>query len=159
MRARSVHRPGYMDYIGVLSSTPTASRSAEQRFLGLFTSTAYMARPQDVPLVRQKVEAVMQRSGLKRDSHSGKALRHILETLPRDELFQSSEDELFVTAMGILELRQRARTRLFVRRDSLRPVLPCLVFMPRDRFNTAVREHIEALLKEACMASASIRPC
>jgi glutamate dehydrogenase len=116
--ARShVHRPGYMDYVGVLKFDAQGKPVAEQRFLGLFSSNAYMARPQDVPLVRQKVEAVLCRSGLKRDSYSGKSLRHILETLPRDELFQSSEDELFGIATGILELRQRARTRLFVRRD------------------------------------------
>src|SRR6185312_13920659 len=105
--ARShVHRPGYMDYIGVLQFGPDGRAVAEQRFLGLFTSSAYMARPQEVPLVRHKVEAVLARSGLKRDSYSGKSLRHILETLPREELLQGTEEELFNTSMGILELRQ-----------------------------------------------------
>ncbi|HEX7130315.1 MAG TPA: NAD-glutamate dehydrogenase, partial [Rhodanobacteraceae bacterium] len=120
----------------------------EQRFLGLFTSTAYMRRPQDVPLVRQKVEAVMQRSGLRRDSHSGKALRHILETLPREELLQCSGDELFALANGIFELNERARPRLFVRRDAYGRFFSCLVFIPRDHFNTGVREKVEAMLKE-----------
>ncbi|MEI7036935.1 NAD-glutamate dehydrogenase [Fulvimonas yonginensis] len=148
--ARShVHRPGYMDYVGVLRFDANGKPVAEQRFLGLFTSNAYMARPQDVPLVRQKVEAVLCRSGLKRDSYSGKSLRHILETLPRDELFQSSEDELFADACGILELRQRARTRLFVRRDRYGRFYTCLVYVPRERFNTTVRERIEQLLRDA----------
>ncbi|WP_424683818.1 NAD-glutamate dehydrogenase [Frateuria sp. YIM B11624] len=148
--ARShVHRPGYMDYVGVLRFDANGKPVAEQRFLGLFSSNAYMARPQDVPLVRQKVEAVMCRSGLKRDSYSGKSLRHILETLPRDELFQSSEDELFGIASGILELRQRARARLFVRRDRYGRFYTCLVFVPRERFNTTVRERIENLLRDA----------
>jgi len=148
--ARShVHRPGYMDYVGVLKFDANGTPVAEQRFLGLFSSNAYMARPQDVPLVRQKVEAVLCRSGLKRDSYSGKSLRHILETLPRDELFQSSEDELFGIATGILELRQRARTRLFVRRDRYGRFFTCLVYVPRERFNTTVRERIEHLLSDA----------
>jgi glutamate dehydrogenase len=148
--ARShVHRPGYMDYVGVLKFDANGRPVAEQRFLGLFSSNAYMARPQDVPLVRQKVEAVLCRSGLKRDSYSGKSLRHILETLPRDELFQSSEDELFGISCGILELRQRARTRLFVRRDRYGRFYTCLVYVPRERFNTTVRERIENLLREA----------
>ncbi|OOG49227.1 NAD-glutamate dehydrogenase domain-containing protein [Rhodanobacter sp. C01] len=151
--ARShVHRTGYMDYIGVLQFGPNGRAVAEQRFLGLFSSNAYMARPQDVPLVRHKVEAVLVRSGLKRDSYSGKSLRHILETLPREELQQGTEDELFATAMGILELRQRARTRLFVRRDRYGRFFTCMVFVPRDRFNTSVRERIEALLSEALHA-------
>jgi glutamate dehydrogenase len=100
---------------------------SEQRFLGLFTSGAYMRRPQDVPLVRRKVEAVLKRAGFRRDSHSGKALRHILETLPRDELFQCTEDELYTTATGILALQERARTRLFVRRDKYGRFYSCLV--------------------------------
>ncbi|MFC3651029.1 NAD-glutamate dehydrogenase [Dyella humi] len=147
--ARShVHRAGNMDYVGVLKFDADGTPVSEQRFLGLFTSNAYMTRPQEVPLVRQRVEAVMVRSGLKRDAYSGKALRHILETLPPEELFQSTEDELFATAMGILELQQRARTRLFVRRDRYGRFFNCLVFVPRERFNTTVRERIEAMLRE-----------
>ncbi|WP_158885474.1 NAD-glutamate dehydrogenase domain-containing protein [Rhodanobacter sp. L36] len=154
--ARShVHRAGYMDYIGVLKFDANGRAVAEQRFLGLFSSNAFMARPQDVPLVRHKVEAVLARSALKRDSYSGKSLRHILETLPREELFQSSEDELFATAMGILELRQRARTRLFMRRDRYGRFFTCLVYVPRDRFNTSVRERIETLLGDALHAEQS----
>jgi glutamate dehydrogenase len=148
--ARShVHRPGYMDYIGVLKFDAAGKPVAEQRFLGLFSSNAYMARPQDVPLVRQKVAAILARSGLKHDSHSGKSLRHILETLPRDELFQATEDELAATATGILELRQRARARLFVRRDRYDRFYTCLIFVPRERFTTQVRERIEEMLREA----------
>ncbi|RCS30982.1 NAD-glutamate dehydrogenase [Rhodanobacter denitrificans] len=151
--ARShVHRPGYMDYIGVLQFDVNGRAKAEQRFLGLFSSNAYMSRPQDVPLVRHKVEAVLARSGLKRDSYSGKSLRHVLETLPRQELLQSTEDELFATAMGILELRQRAHTQLFMRRDRYGRFFTCMVFVPRDRFNTSVRERIEAMLGAALHA-------
>ena len=151
--ARShVHRPSHMDYVGVLQFDASGKPVAEQRFLGLFSSNAYMARPQDVPLVRQKVETVLARSGLKRDSYSGKSLRHILETLPRDELFQSSEEELFGTATGTLELRQRTRTRLFLRRDRYGRFFTCTVFVPRERFNTSVRERIEQLLRETLRA-------
>jgi len=145
----SVHRPGYMDYIGVLSFDANGVPVSEQRFLGLFTSGAYMRRPQDVPLVRRKVEAVMQRSGFRRDSHSGKALRHILEMLPRDELFQCTEEELFASAIGILALQERARTRLFVRRDKYGRFYSCLVYLPRDRFSSEVRERVESTLKRA----------
>ncbi len=152
--ARShVHRPSHMDYVGVLKFDASGKPVSEQRFLGLFSSNAYMARPQDVPLVRQKVEAVLARSGLKRDSYSGKSLRHILETLPRDELFQSSEEELFNTATGTLELRQRARPRLFLRRDRYGRFYSCLVYVPRERFTTTVRERIEQLLRETLGAS------
>jgi len=145
----SVHRPGYMDYIGVLAFDDAGLPVSEQRFLGLYTSAAYMRRPQDVPLIRRKFDSITRRSGLRRDSHSGKALRHILETLPRDELFQGNEDELYDTAIGVLALQERARTRLFVRGDRFGRFFSCLVYLPRDRFNTGVRERVEALLKNA----------
>ncbi|HET6632834.1 MAG TPA: NAD-glutamate dehydrogenase [Rhodanobacteraceae bacterium] len=144
-----VHRPGYMDYIGVLQFDDNGRPVGEQRFLGLYTSTAYMRRPQDVPLLRQKVAAVMQRSGFRGDSHSGKALRHILETLPREELLQCTVDELESTARGVLDLRERARPRVFVRRDKYGRFFSCLAFVPRDRFNTNVRERVEGALKRA----------
>ncbi len=143
-----VHRPGYMDYIGVLRFDADGRPVAEQRFLGLFTSTAYTRRPQEIPLVRLKYESVMRRSGLRRDAYSGKALRHILETLPRDELLQGAPDELFDTAIGVLELKERARARLFVRRDQYGRFFSCLAYIPRQRFNTTVRQRVEAMLRE-----------
>ena len=147
--ARShVHRSGYMDYIGVLKFDAAGNAIAEQRFLGMFTSSAYMVRPQEVPLVRQKVAAVMLHSGLKRDSHSGKSLANVLDMLPRDELLQGSEEELFATAMGVLQVRQRGRARLFLRADRYGRFYTCLVYVPRERFNTTVRERIEHLLMD-----------
>jgi glutamate dehydrogenase len=142
----TVHRPGYMDYIGVLKFDSEGRAIAEQRFLGLYTSSAYNRRPWEIPLVRQRHEAVMAASGLGESSHSGKALRHILETLPRDELFQSSIEELTATSMGILGLQERARPRLFLRRDRHGRFYSALVYIPRDRFSAEVRSRIEALL-------------
>ncbi|MDQ3206231.1 MAG: NAD-glutamate dehydrogenase [Pseudomonadota bacterium] len=143
----TVHRPGYMDYIGVLSFDEKGKPVREERFLGLYTSSAYNRRPWDIPLVRQRHQYVMETSGLAPDSHSGKALRHILETLPRDELFQSTGDELLRTATGILGLQERVRSRLFLRRDRFGRFFSGLVYIPRDRFNTDVRLRIEEMLK------------
>lgn len=147
--ARSpVHRSGYMDYIGVLAFDARGRIVGEQRFLGMFTSGAYNRRPWDIPLVRRRYEQVMARSGLAPGSHSGKALRHILETLPREELFQSTGEELYRTAMGVLGLQERVRSRLFMRRDRYGRFISVLVYIPRDRFNTDVRLRIEGLLKQ-----------
>jgi len=145
----TVHRSGYMDYIGVLHFDASGRAIAESRFLGLYTSSAYNRRPWDIPLVRRRFEYVMAQSGLAPNSHSGKALRHILESLPRDELFQSSGEELARTAMGILGLQERSRTKLFLRRDRYGRFFSALVYIPRDRFNTDVRKRIEAMLKDA----------
>ena len=145
----TVHRPGYMDYVGVLRFDAQGNAVGELRFIGLFTSSAYNRRPWEIPLVRERFERVMATSQLPADSHSGKALRHILETLPRDELFQSTPDELYRTAMGVLHLQERSRTRLFLREDRFGRFFSALVYIPRDRYNTDVRHRIEALLRDA----------
>lgn len=148
--ARStVHRPGYMDYIGILRFDTAGRPIGEQRFLGLFTSSAYNRRPWEIPLVRRRFEHVMQRSGLVSGGHSGKALRHILESMPRDELFQATEDELFRTSLGILSLQERVRPRLFLRRDRYGRFYSVLVYLPRDHFNTDTRLRVEAMLMQA----------
>lgn len=144
-----VHRGGYMDYISVLYFDDDGRVRGEKRLIGLFTSGAYIRRCVDTPLVRMKVAEVMEQSGLRRSSHAGKALLHILETLPRDELFQASSAELLDLGVGILDLQERSQTRLFVRRERFGRFFSCLVFIPRDRFNTENREKIQQILKRA----------
>ncbi|NEZ04093.1 NAD-glutamate dehydrogenase [Wenzhouxiangella sp. XN201] len=145
----SVHRGGYMDYISVLYFDEDGTVTGEKRLIGMFTSGAYIRRCQDTPLVRRKVADVVEMSGLQSGSHAGKALMHILETLPRDELFQASSEELLEMAMGILDLQERSQTRLFIRRERFGRFFSCLVFIPRDRFNTENREKIQSILKRA----------
>ncbi|WP_101926943.1 NAD-glutamate dehydrogenase [Luteimonas rhizosphaerae] len=148
----TVHRPGYMDYIGVMRYDTDGNALSEQRFLGLYTSSAYTRRPWEIPLVRDRFEHVMRESGLKPTGHSGKALKHILETLPRDELFQSTADELYRLGTGVLGLQERVRSRMFLRRDRYGRFYSVLVYIPRDRFNTDVRHRIEQLLRDVMHA-------
>lgn len=147
--ARStVHRPGYLDYIGVLEFDKNGTPVKEHRFVGLYTSNVYTTRPWDIPIVRQRYEYVVDKSGLAPSSHSGKALRHILESLPRDELFQLSEKQLLEMGTGILGLQERVRSKLFLRKDTYGRFFSALIYIPRDRFNTEVRLRIEDLLKK-----------
>jgi glutamate dehydrogenase len=145
----TVHRPSYLDYVGVKRFDESGDVVGERRFLGLYTSTAYSASPHDIPLLRRKVRKVRERAGLPPGSHDDKALLEILESYPRDELFQISEDELLSIALGIVRLGERQRVRLFVRRDTFGRFLSCLVFVPRDRFNTQVRKRIQEVLQQA----------
>ncbi|MDX1444532.1 MAG: NAD-glutamate dehydrogenase, partial [Gammaproteobacteria bacterium] len=144
----TVHRPSYLDYIGIKRFDAEGNVIGERRFLGLFTSSAYSRSPRDIPLLRQKVEQVMLRSRLPFNSHAGKALLHILETFPRDELLQASTDELFRIATGVQQLQERQRVKVFIRRDSFGRYFSCLIYVPRDRYNTQVREKIMLLLKD-----------
>ena len=148
--ARStVHRPGYLDYIGVKRFDAKGQVLGECRFVGLYTSTAYNANPADIPLLRRKVAAVTQRAGFLPKSHAAKALVTILNQYPRDELFQIEPGELYTTAMGILRLGERQRTRLFLRRDAFGRFVSCLIYVPRENYNTDLRSRMQALLVEA----------
>ncbi len=148
--ARStVHRSGYLDYVGVKRYAADGSVVGEHRFLGLYTSGAYNRTPRDIPLMRRKVDRLIAQAGMRPHSHDGKALLNILETYPRDELFQADEETLGRIAREILHLQNRQRLRLFIRHDPFGRFAACLVFVPRDRYTTAVRERFEATLRQA----------
>ncbi|HVC01941.1 MAG TPA: NAD-glutamate dehydrogenase [Steroidobacteraceae bacterium] len=145
----TVHRAGFLDYVGIKRFDATGRLIGERRFLGLWTSTAYNANPRDIPLVRHKVHRVVAHFALAPDSHDGKALQHILEAFPRDELFQASVAELVRVAAGIFGLQERPRVRLLLRPDPFRRFYSCLVFVPREKYNTQVRQRIERVLRAA----------
>ncbi len=144
----TVHRPGYLDYVGVKRFDEEGKVTGEQRFLGLFTSVAYSKSPREIPLLRHKVAQVMERSGLRPNSHAGKGLLHILETYPRDELFQSSIEDLSRISVGIIGLQDRQRIKLFIRRDAFRRFFACIVYVPREQYNTSVRRKIGEILMD-----------
>jgi glutamate dehydrogenase len=145
----TIHRPGYLDYVGVKRFDSAGAVSGERRFLGLYTHTAYRASPWEIPVLRRKAQGVVDRSGFVPGSHDHKALVEILESHPREELFQIGEDELYDVALGILHLGERRRVRLFVRRDAFGRFLSCLVYLPLERYNTDVRRRIESILQDA----------
>jgi glutamate dehydrogenase len=149
----SVHRGGYLDYVGVKSFDSSGRLVGERRFLGLWTSAAYNSTPREIPLVRHKVAQVVQHFALAPDSHDGKALQHILESFPRDELFQAGVPDLIRLVTGIFGLQERPRIRLLLRRDPFRRFYSCLVFVPREKYNTQVRERIERVIGEALSAT------
>jgi glutamate dehydrogenase len=146
--ARStVHRPGYLDYVGVKKFDAAGKVIGERRFVGLYTSSAYHADPQEVPLVRRKVAHVVERAGFVASSHMYKNLVSVLQDYPRDELFQIDEDTLLETALGVLRLGDRRKTRVFIRRDVYGRFYSCLVYLPREHYNTDVRVKIQEILK------------
>ncbi len=150
----TIHRAAYLDYVGVKRFDDDGNVVGERRFLGLYTTGAYRQNPSQVPILRRKVEAILQKADFPPDSHNEKALIEILDTHPRDELFQTPVGELFEIVMGILHLGERQRLRLLIRRDTFGRFLSCLVFVPRDRFNTENRRRIESILRNTFQAEA-----
>lgn len=144
-----IHRPAYLDYIGVKRFDGDGNVVGERRFLGLYTTGAYREVPANIPVLRRKAAAVRERAGFTPGSHDDKALISVIDTFPRDELFQIGVDDLYEMTSGILELGERQRVRLFMRTDRYERFVSCLVFIPRDRFNTDNRIKIGRLLSEA----------
>ena len=155
MRKASVHRPVHMDYISLKRFDSRGKVIGERRFLGLFTSIVYYQSAGDIPFIRRKIARVQTRAGFEPASHDGKTFRAILEFTPRDELFQFSEDDLFDYALGVLSLESRPGVRLFVRRDAFGRFVSCVVFVPRERFSTALREQMQIILERAFAGTVS----
>jgi glutamate dehydrogenase len=145
----TVHRSGYLDYVGVKHFDAKGRLIGEKRFLGLWTSAAYSSNPKEIPVLRHKVAQVVEHFALAPDSHDGKALQHILESFPRDELFQASVAELNRIVTGVFGLQERPRVRVLLRRDAFHRFYSCLVYVPREKYNTQVRQRIEKVIREA----------
>ncbi|MEQ8604891.1 MAG: NAD-glutamate dehydrogenase [Marivibrio sp.] len=145
-RRSTVHRRVHMDTVAIKRFDAKGNPVGERLFVGLLTSVAYNQSPREIPLLRQKVDAVIERSGFEPGGHSSKALMHILESYPRDELFQIEVDQLYDIAMGILHLQERQRIALFLRPDPFQRYVSALVYVPRDRFSTSLRKKIGRIL-------------
>jgi len=148
----TVHRASYLDYIGVKTFDSSGRVTGEHRFLGLFTSGVYQRSPREIPLLRHKIERVVAQFGLDPASHDGKAVLHVLENYPRDELFQSSVADLVRIVRSVVNLYERQRVRVLLRRDGFGRFYSILIYVPRDRYNTLVRQKIEAVVSEQLSA-------
>ncbi len=144
----TVHRPAYLDYVGIKTFDQDGQVVGERRFLGLYSSAAYTESVLRVPLLREKARAVLKRAGFDPRSHAGKSLMDTLETYPRDELFHTPVDELAPIAVAVMHARERRQVKIFIRRDTYGRYVSALVYLPRDRYNTNVRERFAAILKE-----------
>ncbi|MGI9135943.1 MAG: NAD-glutamate dehydrogenase [Candidatus Nanopelagicales bacterium] len=142
----TVHRPGYLDYVGVKSFDANGKVIGERRFLGLFTASAYSESVSQVPVLRRRVSEIMESLELVPGSHSAKDLQAFLETYPRDEFFQAHTWQLLAIAGSVLHLQERRQTKAYLRSDDYGRFVSVLVYLPRDRYNSTTRKRIETIL-------------
>lgn len=145
----TIHRPVFMDYIGIRRFDRNGKVIGETRLLGLYDSAAYSSSLEQIPLLIRKIRTVFERSGFLPSSHSGRALMHVLQDMPRDELYHSNEETLHAFAMGVLQLQERQRVKIFVRQDVYGQYVSVLAFIPRERFHTDLRKQILSILMSA----------
>ena len=148
-----VHRPAYPDYVSLRELDSKGKVVKECRFMGLFTSSAYAESVNQIPYIRGKVAEIARRSGFDSKGHLGKELEQVLEVLPRDDLFQTPVDDLFNTAISIVQIQERNKLRLFLRRDPYGRFVYALAYVPRDVYSTETRLKIQQILMERLQAT------
>ncbi len=144
-----VHRPAYIDYIGIKEFDNKGNVIAEHRFLGLYSASFYNSSVTDLPMLSEKIERIRKITGLELNTHAYKALVNIVETYPRDELIQTPDDELASIIMGVFQMQERGISRMFVRKDAFGRFFSCMTYVPRERYNTLLRKKTQALLKRS----------
>lgn len=151
-----VHRPAYCDYIGIKRFDSQGNVIGEDRFIGLYSSSFYNDSVREIPLVGDKVNRVLEASGFAPGSHAAKALMNILETYPRDEIAQASEADLLEVGLGVLQMRERDITRVFIRRDIFGRFASCMVYVPKERYHTVLRQKTQAILKQTFASNSDV---
>ncbi|MBT0587115.1 NAD-glutamate dehydrogenase [Alteromonas oceanisediminis] len=144
-----VHRPAHMDYVGVKEFNEKGDVIGEHRFIGLYSASFYNSSATQIPVLREKIERVCELSRLEPGTHAYKAFVNIIETYPRDEILQSTDAELMQIVLGIFQMQERGITRLFMRKEIFGRFISCMVFVPREKYNTQLRKETQALLKQA----------
>ncbi|MCH8536463.1 MAG: NAD-glutamate dehydrogenase [Alkalimonas sp.] len=144
-----VHRPAYIDYVGVKQFNDKGEVIGEHRFIGLYSATLYNNSAGDIPLLKSKLAQVMELSEFTVGTHAYKALLNILETYPRDELIQANADDLLDVAMGVLQMQERDMTRVFMRKDTFGRFVSAMVYVPRERYNTQLRKETQQIFQQS----------
>lgn len=141
-----VHRTAHMDVVLVKRYDNQGKAIGASVFFGLFTSTVYYQSVRNIPLMREKVNRVIDMYGYPETSHNCKELTTALESFPRGELLQMSIEELYHTATGIVSLSLIPRVKVFLRKDQAEKFVSCIIFIPEKKFSTETRVLIEGIV-------------
>ena len=145
----TVHRPQHADVVATHVLGADGRVAGVRLFLGLFAAAAYNRNPRSIPLLAEKVARILGAAGYDPEAHDGRALRNILDTWPRDELFQAPEAAILAAARRALDLQIRPRPALVLRRDPFGRFVSAIAWLPRDTFDTRLREKVGGMLARA----------
>ncbi|MCX5042816.1 NAD-glutamate dehydrogenase [Aldersonia sp. NBC_00410] len=141
-----VYRSVHPYFVGLSAFDEAGKVIGRHVFVGVFTVSALHENVLDIPVIERRVRDVIERAGFDIDSFSGQAMLEVIQSFPRSELFSASTDALFTTTTAVLDVNLRRELRLFLREDTYRRFVSCLVYLPRDRYNTRVRLSIQDIL-------------
>lgn len=154
-RRSRIHRNAYCDLVGIQKFDENGKVIGQWRFIGLYTAQAYLDNVWQIPVLRQKADFALKHGDFVPSSHKEKTMRYVLQTYPRDELFEISAPELARMAAGIASLSERPRVRLFTRIDDFKRYVSALVFLPKEQFSTEMRQKTGQILQVAFAAQDS----
>ncbi|WP_231867656.1 NAD-glutamate dehydrogenase domain-containing protein [Snodgrassella sp. CFCC 13594] len=147
-RRANLHRNAYYDLIGIQKRNELGQVIGQWRFIGLYTAKAYLSSVWDIPILRQKADYVVNQCDFIHDSYKDKTLHFVLQTYPRDELFEIHAADLANIASGMVALNERPRVRLFTRVDDFKRYVSAIVYLPRDQFDTDMRMRVQQFLAD-----------
>ncbi|RMI32791.1 NAD-glutamate dehydrogenase [Nocardia stercoris] len=142
----TVHRAVYPYFISVAEFDRTGAVLGEHLFIGVFTVAALHENVLEIPGVERVVRSVIEESGFDLDSFSGQAMLEVIQSFPRTELLSSDAETLRRTASAVLNVGLRRQVRLFLRADTYGRFVSAMVYLPRDRYTTAVRLQMQEIL-------------
>ncbi len=152
----TVHRSVHLDTVMVKRFGRRGRIAGVRIFVGVFTPPVHRQRLADIPVLARKAATVIARSGFPADSHNGMSLLEILESLPRSDLFQYSDEDLLQTALGVLQIRGSQKVALFARRDAFNRFVSCLIYVPRERYTSQLRGIMREIVEDGFGARASV---
>ena len=148
-----VYRPDYMDCILFCHGQPDKNESMQVSCILGFIGRSKDSMPHSsIPHIRNKISWVLESSVLRKNGHGYKQLRSLLNSLPREKLFQMNADQLYALGMTLLN-QERRKTRLHLHRNICGHFYSCLVYIPRDLFNSHLRTKIQQYLRVVMQAS------
>jgi len=144
----TIHRSDYLDLVNVKEFSADGEVVAIHQFIGLFTQVANNLNPKKIPFLSHKLELVLQSLAVRKDSHDYRNFVHILASLPKRELYESSVEQLLTLAKGIHQLNVRSKPGTFIRESEFNTQVSVLVFVSKDAFCTDLRDEIERELSK-----------
>ncbi|MGW0328504.1 NAD-glutamate dehydrogenase [Nocardia sp. NPDC003183] len=142
----TVHRSVYPYFVGVADVDETGAEVGVHLFIGVFTVSAVHENVLDIPVINRRVRTAIEGAGFDKDSFSGQAMLEVIESFPRTELFSADTETMRRTAVAVLGVGLRRQVRLFLRSDGYGRFVACMVYLPRDRYTTAVRLEMQEIL-------------
>ena len=141
-----VHRLEALDDVVIRRVDASGHTVSFDRFLGLFSSKASVEEAEHVPVLRDKLRHLLRRDGLLPGSHDYKELVAAFNSLPKEELFRASLDELRREVDAIIESFGDTDVRVSMLADAQRKMVLVMVLLPRERFSSEVRMQIQQAL-------------